>query len=160
MPATLDDVQAFKIGWLPLSNFMPPGGVEFTPHKYVTIPAQGANAVVVQLTVPKGYNGILNRFANEFVGGGFQQGAGLITWDLFLDITVPVWAPNFNGITASLGSVNNPKILNGIRIKENQLVTLRVSNAVAGVVAAGQLIGGLLGGYYYPIALEPPNLTF
>ena len=145
---------------LPISNFMPPEGVEFRPHAYVTIPNQGASSVVVQFKVPRGYNGILNRLANEFVGGGFQQGAGLITWQLFLDDITGVFAPNFQNIVASLGSVNNPTILNGIRIKENQLVTLQVSNANPGVVPAGQLIGGLLGGYFYPIALEPDNITF
>lgn len=145
---------------LPISNFMPPEGVEFRPHAYVTIPAQGASKAVVSFVVPRGYNGILNRLANEFVGGGFQQGAGLITWQLFLDGNTGVPAPNFQNIAASLGSVNNPTTLNGIRIKENQLVELVTSNANPGVIPAGQLIGGLLGGYFYPVALEPDNITF
>lgn len=143
---------------LPLSNFMPPSGVEFSPHAYVPLPAIGASAVVVQFPVPKGYNGILNRLANEFVGNGFQQGAGGVTWELFLDAVTGVPAPNFQNIVASLGSVNAPKILNGIRIKENQLVTLQVTNV--NIIVAGQQIGGLLGGYFYPVSLEPPNFTF
>lgn len=146
------------ISQLPLSNFMPPSGVEFRPHGYVPLPAIGASASVVQFLVPKGYNGILNRLANEFVGGGFQQGAGGVTWELFLDFVTGIPAPNFQNIVASLGSVNAPATLNGIRIKENQLVTLQVTNV--SIVVAGQLIGGLFGGYYYPVSLEPPNLSF
>jgi hypothetical protein len=154
------DLRTVQIERLPVSNFMPPEGVEFTPHAYVAIPAQGAQAVVVQFDVPPGFNGVINRFANEFVGGGFQQGQGLITWVLYLDFLNLVPAPNFQSIVASLGSVNNPKILNGIRIKEKQRVTLLVKNAAAGVVPAGQQIGGLIGGYFYPVALTPGELTF
>jgi hypothetical protein len=143
---------------LPVSNFMPPEGVEFRPHAYVPLPAIGASAIVVQFTVPVGDDGMLNRLANEFVGGGFQQGAGGVTWKLFVDFQTAVPAPNFQSIVASLGSVNNPTILNGIRVKENQVVTLQVTNV--SIVVAGQQIGGLLGGYYFPLSLEPENLSF
>lgn len=152
------DLATVSIERLPISNFMPPEGVEFRPHGYVALPAQGSSAVVVAFTVPKGYNGIINRIANEFVGGGFQQGAGGVIWELILDAATDVPAPNFQEILASLGSVNNPAILNGIRIRENQNVQLQVENV--SIVVAGQLIGGLLGGYFYPVALEPANLTF
>jgi hypothetical protein len=160
MAEILAQQKVVSIERLPISNFMPPEGVEFRPHAYVTIPAQGASATVVSFTVPRGYNGILNRLANVFVGGGFQEGQGLVSWELFLDFNTAVPAPNFQKIVASLGSVNNPTTLNGIRIKENQLVELVVSNANPGVIPAGQLIGGLLGGYFYPVALEPDNITF
>ena len=160
MAEILAEQKVVSIERLPISNFMPPEGVEFRPHAYVTIPNQGASAVVVSFTVPRGYNGILNRLANVFVGGGFQEGQGLISWELFLDANTAVPAPNFQSIVASLGSVNNPTTLNGVRIKENQLVELVVKNANPGVIPAGQLIGGLLGGYFYPVALEPDNITF
>lgn len=162
MPPTeiAGSIKQVQIERLPVSNFMPPEGVEFRPHAYVALPALGASAVVVQFTVPRGYNGIINRLANEFIGGGFQQGQGLINWALYLDYNTLVPAPNFQKIVASLGSVNNPTILNGIRIKESQLVTLLVNNTAGGIPVAGQQIGGLLGGYYYPIDLEPANLTF
>lgn len=153
--AALTTVQVER---LPISNYMPPEGVEFRPHGYIPLPAVGVTAVVVQFTVPKGYNGVINFLANEFVGGGFQQGAGGVTWELYLDFTTLVPAPNFQSILASLGSVNNPAKLNGIRVKENQLVTLVVKNV--SIVVAGQLIGGLLGGYFYPVALEPDNIAF
>lgn len=151
---------AVQIERLPITNYIPPEGVEFRAHKYVNMPVPGANAIVVQFTVPKGYNGIINYLANIFVGGGFQDGEGLITWELYLDYNNLVPAPNFQKIVASLGSVQNPAKLNGIRIKENQIVTLVVTNSNPGVNFAGQRIGGLLGGYYYPVALDPPNMTF
>lgn len=145
----------------PVQNYMPPEGREFRNHAYVAIPAQGANAVVVQFKVPRGFNGMINYIANVYVGGGFQEGQGLITWTLYQDFqnSGGVVAPGFRNIVASLGSVSNPSKLNGVKIKENQLVTLLVSNTNPGVVPAGQFIGGLLGGYYYPVS-EEPKLTF
>jgi len=157
------DLVKVQIDRLPVTNFIPPEGEEFRFASYVAIPAIGAGAVVVAFTVPKGKNGILNRFANVFIGGGFNEGQGLITWQLALDNTnaaQPIIVPNFDKILASLGSVSNPTTLNGIRIKENQIVALLVANAVGGVVPAGQLIGGLLGGYFYPVDLEPADLAF
>jgi hypothetical protein len=140
---------------LPVTNFMPDRGVEFRKAAYIAIPVVGAQATVVQFQVPEGMNGMINRLANVFVGGGFTEGQGGIVWQVFQDFTVGggTVAPDFDNIVASLGSVNNPAALNGIRIKEKQLVTLLVKNV--SVVVAGQFIGGLLGGYFYPIDLEP-----
>jgi hypothetical protein len=140
---------------LPVTNYMPDRGVEFRKAAYVAIPAVGAQAVVVQFQVPEGMNGMINRLANVFVGGGFTEGQGGIIWQLYQDFTVGggTVAPDFDNMLASFGSVNNPAVLNGIRIKEKQLVTLLVKNV--SVVVAGQFIGGLLGGYFYPVDLEP-----
>lgn len=142
---------------LPIGNFMPSSGQEFRHTGSVVIPAQGTSGVVVQLKVPVGYNGILTALANVYIGGGFTDFGGLITWQLYLDYQTGggIVAPNFQNITASLGSASAPAKLHGIPIKENQLVTLLVKNSNPGVVPAGQTIGGLLGGYYYPVTDEP-----
>jgi len=152
--ALAEALSSIEICRLPLTNFMPDRGVEFVKAAYIAIPAVGLSAPIVQFKVPEGQNGMINRLANVFVGGGFTEGQGGIVWQIFQDFTPGVVAPDFDNIVASLGSVNNPSILNGIRIKENQLVTLLVKNV--SIVVAGQLIGGRLGGYFYPIDLEPP----
>jgi hypothetical protein len=150
--AALSDLEICR---LPVTNFMPDRGVEFSKAAYIVIPAVGASAPVVQFPVPQGQNGIINLLANVFVGGGFTEGQGGIVWQVFQDFNANVVATDFENIVASLGSVNNPSKLNGIRIKENQLVTLLVKNV--SIVVAGQLIGGRLGGFFYPIDLEPPG---
>jgi hypothetical protein len=156
------NLQQWGVSRLPVTNFMPAEGREFRPATYVPIPLQGAQAVVVQFTIPQGYNAMINALANVYVGGGFQEGQGAIYWTLYSDFTQKIVVPNFDHIVASLGSVNNAAKLNGIRVKENQVVTLAVNNLAApgGILPAGQLIGGMLGGYYYPIALEPPTIGF
>jgi hypothetical protein len=158
-PASISkNLQQWGVSRLPVTNFMPAEGRAFRPHAYVALPAEGTQAVVVQFTVPHGYNGMINALANVFVGGGFQEGQGNVFWTLYADFTSKVVVPNFDKLLASLGSVNNVAELPGIRIKENQLVTLTVNNVA--ILPAGQLIGGLLGGYFYPIALEPPTIGF
>lgn len=138
---------------LPITNYMPDRGEAFERAAYIPIPAVGAQAAVVQFTVPQGRNGMIKRIANVFVGGGFTEGQGGIVWQILQDANNFIVVPDFDNIVASLGSVNNPSNIDGIRIKENQIVTLLVKNV--SIVVAGQLIGGRLGGYYYPIDLEP-----
>lgn len=155
--AAAADPSVIDIAQLPVQNFMPASGQQFRHASGVVIPAKGAVAVVVQFKVPQGYNGMINRLANEFFGNGFTDFQGLLTWKLFLDYETGggIVAPNFDNIVASLGQVKNPAVLDGIFIKENQLVTLEVENSAAGITPNAQLIGGLIGGYYYPVDMEP-----
>jgi len=143
---------------LPVANFMPSEGEPFEFANYVGIPAIGATANVVQFQVPPGRNGMIKRIANVFVGGGFQEGSGDIKWQILLDLTTSVVAPNFDNIVASLGSVAAPSAIDGIRVREAQLVTLLVTNV--NIVVAGQKIGGRLGGYFYPVEYEPGTASF
>src|ERR1700758_3225371 len=139
---------------LPVTNFMPPGGESFEFAAGVAIPAIGATATVLQFTVPNGRNGMIKRIANILVGGGFNDFSGGVVWQIVQDLsqTGPPIVPNYDNITASLGTVNNPSNIDGIRIKENQVVALIVKNV--NIPVAGQVIGGRLGGYFYPINLE------
>lgn len=147
---------------LPVTNFMPAEGEDFEAHGYVALPAVGASAVVVSLPIPEGRMAMVKRVANVFVGGGFQEGQGGVVWQILLDgtpgLVAPVVAPFFDNIVASLGSVSAPSTIDGIRVKENNLLQLIVKNV--NIVVAGQFIGGRLGGYFYPIDLDPPEASF
>lgn len=149
------DVPKIEIPKLPVTNFMPAQGEDFEAHGGVALPAIGASAVVVSVLVPEGRNGIIKRIANVFVGGGFTDFSGSIVWQIIQDANVSgnLVAPFFDNIVASLGSVSNPSTIDGIRIREAQLVQLIVKNI--SVVVGGQLVGGRLGGYFYPVELDP-----
>jgi hypothetical protein len=131
---------------------------EFWPidqANYVGLPAIGANAIVVSFQVPPGHNGIITTYGNNFVGGGFQEGAGTIVWQIARDNAV---IDGYDNIVASLGSVSSPtRHPSGFRIFENQIITLVVTNV--SIVVAGQLSGGRLMGYYYPKQYEDQNIT-
>lgn len=124
--------------------------VAFDPHGYIALPAIGAQAIIVTFNVPRGFHGVIQRIANVFVGGGFQEGAGAVNWQILVNGAA---FRNYELIVASLGSVAAPSTIAGIPIREGDLVQL-VANNVA-IVVAGQLVGGRLGGYLYPRDLEP-----
>lgn len=126
---------------------------------YVGLPVQGANAIVVQFQVPSGHNGIILSYANNFIGGGFQEGTGNVTWQIARDGAV---VDGYDNILASLGSPAAPtRHPCGFRIFENQIITLTVFNAAApgGIILDGQLSGGRLMGWHYPKEYEDPNIT-
>jgi hypothetical protein len=155
-----DKIPRIIIPELPVQNFMPASGKPFELASYVLLPNIGAQATVASGTVPKGQNGFIRRIANVFVGGGFQEGQGGVVWQILLDLTQGggIVAPNFDNIVASLGSVANPSVIDGIHITEGRNFALIVKNI--SVVVAGQFIGGRLGGSFYPINLEPPDIAF
>lgn len=160
--SVLGQLQAFYVNRLPASNFMPPEGVAFENTGSIPLPAIGASAFVLQFKVPQGFNGMIKRIANEFNGGAFSPGA--CTWTIFVDATGVGTAQggqaakNFAAIPVSLGAVIAPSEIDGIRVKENYLVALQVTNVA--VALAGQTIAGRLGGYFYPVSLEPPEISF
>ncbi len=115
---------------------------------YVALPAIAAQANVISYQIPPGYNGVIKKVANNFVGGGWSEGSGGVSWQILLDGSPPPGATNYDLILASLGSPANPVAIAGFRIYENQVLTLVVKNV--NIVVAGQLSGGRLIGYLYP----------
>lgn len=131
---------------------------EFEPidlFNYVILPAIGSNTNIISIKIPTGNNGIITNIGNNFVGGGWTEGSGAVTWQIARD-GAPV--DGYDLILGSLGSPASPtRHPSGFRVFENQVVTLAVFNV--SVVLAGQLSGGRLLGYYYPLEYEDPNLT-
>jgi hypothetical protein len=129
---------------------------------YVTIGAVNASVTIISFQVPIGRNGIINKVANNFVGGGWTEGTGDVLWRILVDGAPPPGANSYDAIPASLGSPANPVKISGFRIFENQVVQLVAFNNGAGpnggIVPAGQLVGGRLVGYLYPRELEDENI--
>ena len=123
---------------------------------YVALPAIAAQANVLNFQVPLGRNGVIQKVANNLVGGGWTEGAGGAIWQILVDGAPPPGATNYDLILASLGSPANPVQIPGFRIYENQVLTLVVKNV--NIVVAGQLSGGRLIGYLYPKELEQEDL--
>lgn len=119
---------------------------------YTPLPAIGAQANVISFKIPLGRNGVIQKVGNNFVGGGWTEGSGAVTWQILVDGAPPPGSSNYDLILASLGSPANPVEIAGFRIYENQVLTLVVKNIT--VVVAGQLSGGRLVGYLYPRKME------
>jgi hypothetical protein len=140
----------------PIRLFPPVNWENLDLANYVNLPAIGAQAVILDFVIPIGRNGIINGIANNFVGGGWVEGSGLITWQVLVDKTPPPGANSYNNILASLGSPANPVKIAGFRVFENQRLQLVVNNV--NVVLAGQMAGARLLGYLYPRELEDADI--
>lgn len=135
---------------LPVHLFPSAASHSFDVAGNVALPAIGASAIVAQFAVDPGFNGIIKRFANVFIGGGFQDGQGGVVWQLLVNGVPVAW---YDNILNSLGSVSAPSEVSSIRIKEGDIVTLQVTNV--SIAGAGQIVGGRLGGWFYPTEEEP-----
>jgi hypothetical protein len=137
---------------LPPWIYPPPEAEPIDLINYVNLPAIGVSAAILRLQIEPGYNAVILMEANNFIGGGWTEGSGAVTWSITRD-GAPV--PGYDLIVASLGSPANPtRHPSGFRVKENSVLQLNVTNV--SVVLAGQLSGGRLAGWYYPKEYENP----
>jgi hypothetical protein len=147
---------------LPLWIYPPINWENIDQIAYVTIPAIGAEITILKFTVPIGRNGVINKVANNFVGGGWTEGTGDLQWRILVDGAPPPSANSYAAIPASLGSPANPTEISGFRIFENQVVSVTLFNNPAGpgggITPAGQLTGARLCGYLYPRKSEDGNI--
>jgi hypothetical protein len=148
MQAVQRGVRLISAPWL----VFPPDGESFHQAAGIVIPAitVGVYTVVVQIICPPGRNGVINQIANEYIGAGFTDYGGAIIWQILRNPGPGITAAerNYQAITASLGTTVAPTKIAPIRIFENDVIQLVVTNVA--VVPAGQIIAGLFGGYFYP----------
>jgi hypothetical protein len=151
-----------SIGALPVWLFPPSQWENIDQINYALLPAIGSQVTIISYTVPAGRNGVINKVANNFVGGGWVEGTGDVLWRILVDGTPPPGATNYDAILASLGSPAIPTSIAGFRVFENQVITLVGFNNPAGpgggVVVAGQRLGGRLLGHLFPREFEPDNI--
>jgi len=125
----------------------------------VTMPAIGAQATIINFTVPQNRNGRIWRIANgTAVGGGIAtwvNGSGSLIWQILRNGSP---FKNMNNIASLVGLVEmgGAQLSAGLPLRPNDNIALVVKNM--SLPAAGQILIGLLGGYYYPSNLNPSNL--
>lgn len=129
---------------------------------YAVIGAVGATVTILDFKVPIGRNGIVNKVATNFVGGGWVAGTGDIIWRILVDNATPPGASDYHNIIDSLGSPAQPVGISGFRIFENQRITVVAFNnplgASGGVIPAGQRVGARLLGHLFPRDMEYHDL--
>jgi hypothetical protein len=114
----------------------------------IPTPAIGTTATVIQFTVPQARNGTIVRLANATTNGNFIDGGGALVW-MILQNGVPI--ENFENIVNQLGLVQAPSEVSSIEVRAQDLIQLTVTNVS---LPPTGLIGGRLGGWYYPQNLE------
>lgn len=147
---------------LPPWIYQPTNWENIDQINYALLPAIGAQVTIISYVVPPGRNGVINKVACNFVGGGWVEGSGDVIWRILVDGTPPPGATSYDTIVASLGSPASPTGIAGFRIFENQVLSLVAFNNPAGpnggVIVAGQRVGARFVGWNYPTDIEENDI--
>lgn len=124
----------------------PDGSDSYNQYGKQALPIIGAPPItVVLITVPDGYDGVINSFSWNFTGGGFVQGSGDIVAQLLRNGAA---IRNYDNIIVESGTIPIPRPVNPIRIYSKQTITLMVTH-VANPLLVGDIVGSI-NGYFYP----------
>jgi hypothetical protein len=133
----------------------PPDSESFHNAAGINLPAVSATnfTTVLSMTCPSGRNGVINEIANVIVGGAWADFSGAAIWQIVRNPgagtnTGGFAERNYQNIQASLGLVNAPVKISGIRIFENDVISWVLRNV--SLPTSGVEAGALLGGYFYP----------
>lgn len=127
--------------------FPPPGYESFDLTGAIATPAVSVTpSTVVTLNVPQGWDGVVLRIANVFIGTGFQEASGDLTWGIFINGNQPV--RNYGQIITTFGSVAYPREISGFIVRAGQSVVYNVINANA-ALTGGTFIYCTLSGYFW-----------
>src|SRR5262249_39075685 len=113
---------------LPLRQFPPVNWENLDKMSYIQMGDEGTTVTILDFVVPIGRNGIVNKIANTFIGGGFQEGQGHLIWRILVDGGTPPGANDYHLILGSLGAMASPTRIAGFRIFENQRITVIAEN--------------------------------
>lgn len=127
----------------------PDGSVPFDPEIAVAMGAEvtPVQHVIVTLTVPQGYDGVIKGFNWNFTGGGFVQGDGSLQAQILRN-GIPV--RNYDNILTERGSYEVARPISPLRIYSLDVIQLVVNHLSNGLLS-GNLLGGFVG-YFYPSA--------
>jgi len=162
-PVTLETARRLgRRGRIPVQEISPPwveksaGSQPYMEQNTagLTLPALGTEATVLTFTVPRRKNGLIDRIANQFIGGGWTEGSGDLVWRVEAD-GVPI--QGYHNMISSIGTMTNPADLgqSTLAIYENQVIRLVARNVA--VPVAGQILLGMFRGRFYPIEQEGQN---
>lgn len=123
----------------------PEGSVPFDPQTVATLGVVGTSVIVVSLTVPDGYDGVINAYSWNFTGGGFVQGSGDLQAQVLRNGAA---VRNYDNILVEKGSIAQPRSISPLRVYSGQVITLIV-NHIANALLTGNVVA-CFSGYFYP----------
>jgi hypothetical protein len=109
----------------------------------------GTDLLVLSVTVPNGYDGVISSRLHMYTGTGFVEASGDLTWRLKVNMRYP---KGMGTMTTSLGSLTTPGPITpgGLRVYSDEILRYYVNMAVGAEarINGGNIICGLTGWYY------------
>jgi hypothetical protein len=129
---------------------MPGQGKRFGHPSSITLPAaDGADHLVQSFIVPYGYDGCIVAPVNVYTGQGFEEGSGVLSWRIKLNMR---WVKDYGNIQTTLGSLTQPyyNANSQILLLSGQLVQYFVNRQLGDLTLTGGRIICALFGWYWP----------
>ena len=123
----------------------PDGFVPYDEQSVQDLPPVAGQVVLTTITVPDGFDGVINALSWNFNGGSFSQGSGDIVVQIRRN-TAPI--RNFQNILVEKGTIDIPRTISPIRVYSKDVIDIFVTH-FANPALNGQVIG-CLQGYFYP----------
>lgn len=125
----------------------PDGFISFDPSTSIVLGAVGTQTIIITLVVPDGYDGVINGYSWNFLGGGFVDGNGDIQAQILRDGAA---VRNYDNILTEKGTIGMARQISPLRLWSGQTIKL-VVNHIANPLLNGNVIGSFTG-YFYPSA--------
>jgi hypothetical protein len=127
---------------------MPEGAFGFDPQQVDNLGVVGTCLIGVTVTVPEGFDGVINGFNWNFAPTTavvFAQGSGDLKAQILRNGAA---VRNYDNILMEKGCILSPRPINPLRIYSKQVIEIKVCH-LANVLLFGEVITGL-SGYFYP----------
>lgn len=140
-----DRANPLSAPWLAMAD----GAQPFDPAISINVPVPSGTPLVwvdvINFIVPNGFDAVIQRYANNYNGGGWIQGSGQLVWRMLRNGQA---IRNYDNILISFGFGGVGGTTNGIRLTSGDMFEFQVANnSLAGAV---NQITCYVGGYFYP----------
>lgn len=141
-------------------QIIPPDGKSFDFVNTIPLPVSGGGAapdpgletLVTTLKCPLGYDGIVYRISNNYLGPGFNPGIPSIIWRIRNGSNIPnsKFVDNYQEIVVEYGTTNQPREISGIFVSSGQTLLYTVTNQDVALPAGSSQVTCCFAGFFWP----------
>jgi hypothetical protein len=135
----------------------PASGEPLDVFGYIDLPALSATGTVITYTVPPSRSGVIRWFANQLINSALLDGDPSVFWQF--NVNQGPAALSYGKFSVSLGAIALPAEIGLIRLRENDVISVLITNASIAVLnVPPQRAGARVSGWLYPKDLDPTNI--
>jgi hypothetical protein len=122
-------------------------------------PSPGPETIVTSMMCPYGYDGIIYRISNNYLGAGFNPGLPSLIWRIRNgpSLTNSKFVDNYNQIVVEYGTTNQPRDISGIFVSSGQYYLYTVTNQDPALPAGTSQVTCCFAGFFWPQQREKQN---